>query len=210
MSGVRQEGFGECADRGHLTPRFNTPTAKANIPRCILPSVIFVAKLLEGPGRRRFHNTSHEDRSASSTDGVVLRRPGRAPWCVDSPGPEARSRCARASNSALPLRRRESEARSARVDRPRRFIRERIYARVPALRKAQPPHADLRAAGLVDCHRHGLDDRQSIGRQRARIVGTRPAVVIGGDRPGLARNPGRLGARPGTEVPGLPVMPPCH
>jgi hypothetical protein len=39
---------------------------------------------------------------------------------------------------------------------------------------------------------------------------TRPAIVIGGERPGLAPSPNRLEARPGTEVPGLPVMPPCH
>jgi hypothetical protein len=87
---------------------------------------------------------------------------------------------------------------------------QRINARTPALRETQPPCAFLGATGLVDRHRHGLDDCEGIGRQGARMAGARPAIVVGGERPSLPPRPARLEARPRTEVPGLPVMPPCH
>ena len=87
---------------------------------------------------------------------------------------------------------------------------QRIDARAPALREAQPPCAFPRATGLVDPHRHRLDDCEGIARQGARMARARSAIVIGGERPRLAPSRNRLEARPGTEVPGLPVMPPCQ
>ncbi|GAO80318.1 hypothetical protein SC1_03641 [Sphingopyxis sp. C-1] len=82
---------------------------------------------------------------------------------------------------------------------------QRIGPWNPARAEAQPPQSGMRAARLVYTKGHRLDNRPCIGRQHAGAMADRCTIII-------CRRGGRRApvARPGTEVPDLPVTPPVH
>jgi len=86
---------------------------------------------------------------------------------------------------------------------------ERVGFGAPSRNKTQPPPARMGTAGLVDADGQRLDNRPGVMRQCAHAMRRWPVIIVGRHRRHACCH-GTPWARPGTEVPGLPVKPPAH
>lgn len=86
---------------------------------------------------------------------------------------------------------------------------ERIGFGAPSRSKTQPPPARMGTARLVDADGQRLDNRPGAGWQCAHATRGWRSIIVGQHRWHLFCH-GRREARPGTEVPDLPVKRPAH